>query len=67
MQITRYQDSSGKIGYAAKADDGTLRELDGQLFGDGQRTIGARKADVKKVLAPVAPPLFLCIGLADGP
>jgi 2-keto-4-pentenoate hydratase/2-oxohepta-3-ene-1,7-dioic acid hydratase in catechol pathway len=63
MQITRYQDSSGKIGYAAKADDGTLRELDGQLFGDGQRTIGARKADVKKVLAPVAPPLFLCIGL----
>lgn len=60
MKILRYQDSSGKIGYAAERD-GQAFELEGGLY-DGFRETG-RPADVRKRLAPLAPAQIVGIGL----
>lgn len=61
MKIIRYQDSQGQIGHASQQADGSALVIDGDIFGAHQVT--ARKADVKKVLAPVQPTVILCIGL----
>jgi 2-keto-4-pentenoate hydratase/2-oxohepta-3-ene-1,7-dioic acid hydratase in catechol pathway len=61
MKIIRYQDGSGAIKFAGGESLETLREIDGDIFGSYKRN--GKDADVKKLLAPVAPTAFLCIGL----
>jgi len=61
MKIIRYQDSKGNVGHAALQADGTARKLAGNIFDSPKLTI--EKADVAKLLAPVQPPMIICIGL----
>jgi len=61
MKIIRYRSSSGQIKYGAQQPDGTAREIAGDVFGDFKVT--ETRADVAKLLAPVAPAAILCIGL----
>ena len=61
MKIIRYRDGADQVKYAAEGPDGTRREIAGDLFGD--YTVTDRPAEVRKLLAPVAPPNVLCIGL----
>lgn len=61
MKIIRYQDRSGKTGYAALQPDGSARQLAGDPFAGGQPT-GA-VAEVARLLAPMAPVAVICIGL----
>jgi 2-keto-4-pentenoate hydratase/2-oxohepta-3-ene-1,7-dioic acid hydratase in catechol pathway len=62
MKIIRYQDSSGKIHLAAEQDDGSYRRIEGELFGKGKLRVTREKAKIKKILAPVIPPMVWCIG-----
>lgn len=61
MRVIRYVDTGNKVKHAAEQPDGTAREIDGDIFGDFQVT--RRAANVKKLLAPVEPAAFFCIGL----
>ena len=61
MKIIRYENSRGAVGYAALQPDGSALQITGDIFGAFERT--SQRAEVKKLLAPVAPPVFLCIGL----
>ncbi len=61
MQIIRYLDGTGQTKFAARQADGSAREIAGDLFGSFKVT--DRTADVRKLLAPVAPTAILCIGL----
>ena len=61
MRIIRYEDAAGNVGYAAQQPDGSARPIDGDIFGEYRVT--DERADVRKLLAPVAPVAFLCIGL----
>ncbi|HUI08242.1 MAG TPA: fumarylacetoacetate hydrolase family protein [Verrucomicrobiae bacterium] len=61
MRIIRYQDSPGTIGYAAQQPDGSALKIQGDIFGTHRVT--DQRAEVKKLLAPVVPAAFLCIGL----
>jgi 2-keto-4-pentenoate hydratase/2-oxohepta-3-ene-1,7-dioic acid hydratase in catechol pathway len=61
MKIIRYADSGGKIHYGQQHANGSATKLDGELFGSLKDT-GA-KADVAKLLAPLAPTNLPCIGL----
>lgn len=61
MKILRFQDSSGKMGYAAQQADGSALVIEGDLFGEFR--VGTTTAQVAKVLAPVQPTAILCIGL----
>jgi 2-keto-4-pentenoate hydratase/2-oxohepta-3-ene-1,7-dioic acid hydratase in catechol pathway len=57
----RYQDSSGKIGYASEQADGNALVIRGDIFGEFEVT--QEKAQVRKRLAPVVPSTIWCIGL----
>jgi 2-keto-4-pentenoate hydratase/2-oxohepta-3-ene-1,7-dioic acid hydratase in catechol pathway len=57
----RYQDSSGKIGYASEQADGNALVIRGDIFGKFEVT--QEKAQVRKRLAPVVPSTIWCIGL----
>src|SRR5439155_10562840 len=61
MKLIRYQDSTGHIGHAAQQADGTSLKIAGDMF--GHYTVTQAKADVHKLLAPVVPTMFLCLGL----
>jgi len=61
MKIIRYQDSAGKSHFAAEATDGTARRIQGDIFGAYEVT--PERAQISKLLAPVAPTAILCIGL----
>ena len=61
MKIIRYLDSHGLEHYAAQAPDGTARRIEGSIFGDFFVT--SEPADMRKLLAPVAPAAILCVGL----
>ncbi len=61
MKILRYADSAGSEFYAAEMPGGERVELEGSPF-DGIR-LTDRPAQIHKLLAPVAPPAILCIGL----
>ena len=61
MKIIRYQDSQGSIHYAAQQPDGSARQIIGDIFGACEAT--NVPADLQKLLAPVAPLAFFCIGL----
>jgi len=61
MKIIRFLDAQGKIQVAAQQEDGSARLISGDLFGDFRVT--NERAQVGKLLAPIAPTQFLCIGL----
>ncbi len=61
MRIIRYEDKQGNIGYAAESADGSAFKLSGDVFADAQPT--DERADVVRLLAPVAPTSIICIGL----
>src|SRR5438552_13238976 len=61
MKIIRYQNKQNEIGYASLQPDGSALEISGEIFGK----FGVTKKTVRpqKLLAPIAPVNFLCIGL----
>jgi 2-keto-4-pentenoate hydratase/2-oxohepta-3-ene-1,7-dioic acid hydratase in catechol pathway len=61
MKLIRYLDSKNATHYGAEQPDGSARRIVGDIFGDHQ--ISSERADVAKLLAPIAPTQFLCIGL----
>jgi 2-keto-4-pentenoate hydratase/2-oxohepta-3-ene-1,7-dioic acid hydratase in catechol pathway len=61
MRIIRYQDSKGGTAYGAQQADGSALKIAGDIYDHPQVTL--EKADVRKLLAPIAPASILCIGL----
>jgi len=61
MKIIRYLGTDGRTRHAAQQSDGVVYDLDGDLYRD--RRVTDRRADIAKVLAPVAPTAILGIGL----
>ncbi len=61
MKIVRYLDSAGKTHQGAQHSDGSVTRLEGCIY-DGARDTH-EVADVKKLLAPIAPANIICIGL----
>ncbi|WP_438483198.1 fumarylacetoacetate hydrolase family protein [Oleiharenicola lentus] len=61
MKIIRYSDSTGTIHHGAQQADGSALRISGDIY--GQHSVTTEKADVKKLLAPIAPAQVLCIGL----
>src|SRR5437762_13916166 len=61
MRIIRYADAQGIIHFASQQSDGSALEIDGDIY--GKFSASNRKADVKKLFAPIQPTAFFCIGL----
>jgi len=62
MQIARIEEASGRVVYASRQQDGTLRRLEGDpLSGSVQET--GEVVEVTKWRCPVDPPAIMCIGL----
>lgn len=61
MKFIRYQNPAGKISYGAEQPSGETFRLEGDIF--FQYYITDERAQIAKLLAPVAPAVFLCIGL----
>jgi 2-keto-4-pentenoate hydratase/2-oxohepta-3-ene-1,7-dioic acid hydratase in catechol pathway len=61
MKIIRYQDSKGVVDYAAQQPEGKAFKLSGDIFAWPRVT--GEVADVTKLLAPLMPTVFFCIGL----
>lgn len=61
MKIIRYADGQGVTHYGALGEDGGVRRIAGDIFGEWKATSEA--AFARKLLAPVAPPMIFCIGL----
>ena len=61
MRIIRFLDSKNCIRFGKKDPDGGITVLEGDIFSDKTET--REPAEVKKILAPVAPAAILAIGL----
>ena len=61
MKIIRYLDSDHRVGYASLQADGTAQQISGDIW--GEFSVTSRPATVAKLLAPLAPSNFLCVGL----
>ena len=61
MKIVRFQDPLDLIRYGVLHEDGSTTLLEGEIFGDYRDS--KTRADVKKLLAPIAPIAIPCIGL----
>lgn len=61
MKIVRYADRGNVIHYGRENVDGSVRRIEGDIFGDHRTT--DEVADVAKLLSPVHPADVLCIGL----
>jgi 2-keto-4-pentenoate hydratase/2-oxohepta-3-ene-1,7-dioic acid hydratase in catechol pathway len=61
MRIVRYRDSVGETHFGHQRGDGSVTRIEGDIFGSHVDT--DVKADVAKLLAPIAPRDFFCIGL----
>lgn len=61
MKLVRYEDRSGKIGWAQERADGACTVVEGAPFGELRDT--GRPAEIARRLAPVGPvPALFCIG-----
>jgi 2-keto-4-pentenoate hydratase/2-oxohepta-3-ene-1,7-dioic acid hydratase in catechol pathway len=60
MKIVRYLDGAGRPHYGAEEGDRVLK-IEGDIFDD--HTLTKKVAEVERLLAPVEPRQFLCIGL----
>ncbi len=61
MKIIRYEDRNGNISHGALEPDGTVRQIQGDLFGSFQ--LADSLSFPGKILAPIIPTGILCIGL----
>jgi 2-keto-4-pentenoate hydratase/2-oxohepta-3-ene-1,7-dioic acid hydratase in catechol pathway len=61
MRIIRFLDGTDREWFGEEVGDGVARLIEGDIFGSHQLT--DQVATVGKLLAPVAPPNILCIGL----
>jgi 2-keto-4-pentenoate hydratase/2-oxohepta-3-ene-1,7-dioic acid hydratase in catechol pathway len=61
MKIIRYLDTSGTIHHGAEQADGSILRIEGDLF--AAHRVTAERADIAKLLAPVAPTQIIGIGL----
>jgi 2-keto-4-pentenoate hydratase/2-oxohepta-3-ene-1,7-dioic acid hydratase in catechol pathway len=61
MKIIRFADSHGNIHHGAQQADGSARLITGDIF--GKHSVTDQKADVARLLAPLAPTVIFCIGL----
>ena len=61
MHLLRYLSSSDSIHYAAEQPDGSALRIEGDIY--GAHKITSEKAQIKKLLSPIAPTQILCIGL----
>ena len=61
MKIVRFLDSTGEVRHGAQRADGATTLIAGDIFGEFRDT--GEVANVRKLLAPVAPADILCIGL----
>ena len=61
MKIIRYQSRDSQIRYAARFEDGTARDIAGDIYAEYHVT--DRAADIQKLLAPLVPTAILGIGL----
>jgi 2-keto-4-pentenoate hydratase/2-oxohepta-3-ene-1,7-dioic acid hydratase in catechol pathway len=61
MKIIRYENTIGGAAWAELLDDGSAREIEGDLFGEFKVT--DRVVEPVRVLAPVAPRSILAVGL----
>jgi 2-keto-4-pentenoate hydratase/2-oxohepta-3-ene-1,7-dioic acid hydratase in catechol pathway len=61
MRLIRFLDPRGTIRYASHQPDGSALLIEGDIY--GAFTVTSQRAEVAKLLAPVAPTAFFCIGL----
>jgi len=61
VRIVRFVDRRGSLGLGAVREDGSVEALTGEPFGELRAT--GRTAQVRRLLAPVAPANIFCIGL----
>jgi 2-keto-4-pentenoate hydratase/2-oxohepta-3-ene-1,7-dioic acid hydratase in catechol pathway len=61
MNIIRYQDSRGQVGFAAEQKDGTALKIRSEIYHPIE--VSEDKAQVRKILAPIIPTMIWCIGL----
>lgn len=61
MKIIRFRDADGHIHYGEWVDDTAARLIQGNIMGAHEVT--DRIVSIEKLLAPIAPPTILCIGL----
>lgn len=61
MRIIRYLAQEGDIRFAAERPGGRCFDIRGDIFRDFEVT--GRESNMVKLLAPIEPPLILCIGL----
>lgn len=60
MKVVRVLTTSGKTVWGSLGEDGTVQEIEGDLF--VEYTVTNRLVEVSKWLAPVTPPNVFCIG-----
>ena len=61
MKIVRFLDSNKQVKYGSLQADDTAMEINGDIF--GKFSVGGKPLKIGKLLAPVEPSVFLCIGL----
>jgi 2-keto-4-pentenoate hydratase/2-oxohepta-3-ene-1,7-dioic acid hydratase in catechol pathway len=61
MKIIRFLDSNGQVKYGSLQADDSALEISGDIF--GRHTVGDQPLKIGKLLSPVEPAVFLCIGL----
>jgi 2-keto-4-pentenoate hydratase/2-oxohepta-3-ene-1,7-dioic acid hydratase in catechol pathway len=61
MKLIRYENPEGNVRHGSLQPDGSALEIEGDVF--GRFDVTARRATVRKLLAPVEPTNLLCIGL----
>jgi 2-keto-4-pentenoate hydratase/2-oxohepta-3-ene-1,7-dioic acid hydratase in catechol pathway len=61
VKIVRYRDRDQRTHYGNERPDGSIRRIEGNIFGEWSSTDAA--AHVDKLLAPIAPSQIFCIGL----
>jgi len=60
MKLIRYRDAKGAVSYAAQQTDGSALRIAGDVFGRFDLT--SEVVHPVKLLAPVVPAMFLCVG-----
>ncbi len=61
MKIVRFLDSNKQVKYGSLQADNTALELSGDVF--GKFSLGGKAVKIGKLLAPIEPSVFFCIGL----
>jgi 2-keto-4-pentenoate hydratase/2-oxohepta-3-ene-1,7-dioic acid hydratase in catechol pathway len=61
MKIVRFLDSNKQVKCGSLQADNTALEITGDIF--GKFSVGNKSLKIGKLLAPVEPVVFLCIGL----